>query len=246
MGELLELVGLADLARRYPHQLSGGQQQRVALARALAVKPEIVLLDEPFASLDAHLRSSVREEVGRILHQSSTTTLLVTHDQDEALSLADQIAVLGDGRILARADPRALYHDPPDLTAATSIGQANILAAHIRDDRAWCALGAVPLRAHGGSEHDGPSRLLLRPEQLALSLHARDGTSAATVVEVRYHGHDALAHIRLDHHAHETLLARVPGDLALTSGQEVWVEVLGPGRAWAERASAVQDVGDGA
>jgi iron(III) transport system ATP-binding protein len=230
--ELLDLVGLAGLSQRYPHQLSGGQQQRVALARALAVRPNVVLLDEPFSSLDASLRIELRQDVARILAETDTTTVLVTHDQDEALSLADQIAVLGDGRILARADPRSLYHDPPDLIAATSIGQANILAAHIRDDRAWCALGAVPLRAHEGSEHDGPSQLLLRPEQLALSLHARDGASAATVVEVRYHGHDALAHIRLDHHAHETLLARVSGDLALAPGQAVWVEVLGPGRAW--------------
>ena len=107
--ELLELVGLTDLGRRYPHQLSGGQQQRVALARALAIEPEVVLLDEPFASLDAHLRASVREEVQRILRASATTTLLVTHDQDEALSLSDRVAVLRDGKIAQHATPQELY-----------------------------------------------------------------------------------------------------------------------------------------
>ena len=113
-GELLELVGLADLARRYPHQLSGGQQQRVALARAPAVEPEVVLLDEPFASLDPHMRARVGEEVQRILRASAATTLLVTHDQDEALSLADLVAVLRDGRIAQYATPHDLYPRPID------------------------------------------------------------------------------------------------------------------------------------
>src|SRR6202451_953795 len=99
-GELLESVGLAGLGRRYPHQLSGGQQQRVALARALAIRPEVVLLDEPFAALDAHLRASVRADVQQICHLAGTTAVLVTHDQDEALSMADRVAVLRDGLIV--------------------------------------------------------------------------------------------------------------------------------------------------
>ena len=111
VGDLLELVGLADLARRYPHQLSGGQRQRVALARALAVEPEVVLLDGPFASLDPQMRASVRDEVQRMLRASAATTLLVTYDQDEALSLADLVAVLRDGRIAQYATPQDLY--PP-------------------------------------------------------------------------------------------------------------------------------------
>ena len=120
--ELIELVGLGGLGRRYPHQLSGGQQQRVALARALTIRPSVVLLDEPFSSLDASMRTGLRRDVARILAETRTTTVLVTHDQNEALALADRIAVLRQGRMVVSADPHELYRDPPDLTAATSIG----------------------------------------------------------------------------------------------------------------------------
>ena len=114
MEELLELVGLSGLARRYPHQLSGGQQQRVALARALAADPEIVLLDEPFSSLDASLRASVRSDVHDVLRKAGTTAILVTHDQDEALSMADQVAVLRAGVIAQIDTPTRLYGTPSD------------------------------------------------------------------------------------------------------------------------------------
>src|SRR5207244_8129658 len=106
---LLETVGLGGFGRRYPHQLSGGQQQRVALARALAIEPAVVLLDEPFASLDAHLRASVRADVQEIFRRAGTTAVLVTHDQDEALSVADRVAALRDGRIAQCAPPEDLY-----------------------------------------------------------------------------------------------------------------------------------------
>jgi iron(III) transport system ATP-binding protein len=111
---LLETVGLAGFGRRYPHQLSGGQQQRVALARALAIEPAVVLLDEPFASLDAHLRASVRADVQEIFRRAGTTAVLVTHDQDEALSVADRVAALRDGRIAQCAPPEDLYRRPAD------------------------------------------------------------------------------------------------------------------------------------
>jgi iron(III) transport system ATP-binding protein len=230
--ELLDVVGLTGLGRRYPHQLSGGQQQRVALARALAIRPSVVLLDEPFSSLDASLRAGLGRDVARILTEAATTAVLVTHDQDEALALADQIAVLDGGRMVACADPRALYRDPPDLVAATSIGEANILAAHIEADRASCALGTVRLRMNGIQEPDGPSHLLLRPEQITLHHQASTGAARATVVELHYHGHDALARLRLDHPDGETLLARVSGEMVLVPGQDVWVEVSGLGLAW--------------
>jgi iron(III) transport system ATP-binding protein len=230
--EQLELVGLSGLERRYPHQLSGGQQQRVALARALAIHPSIVLLDEPFSSLDASLRAELGRDVARILATAATTAVLVTHDQDEALALADQIAVLEDGRVVARDDPRALYHDPPDLAAATSIGEANILAARIRGDHADCALGVVRLRVNGHPEPDGRARLLLRPEQLTLHLEATATAVPATVIELRYHGHEGMALLRLHHPDREGVLARVPGELVLTQGQDVWVQASGPGRAW--------------
>ena len=163
---LIELVGLTGFETRYPHQLSGGQQQRVALARALAIRPRVVLLDEPFGALDAALRESVRTEVIEILGRSKTTTVLVTHDQDEALSLADHVAVIDDGRIVAFGSPRELYDEPPSPAIAAAIGTANILDATITANRATCLLGELPLRE---AAVDGPCHLLVRPEQLSIS-----------------------------------------------------------------------------
>ena len=131
MGELLELVGLEGLHRRYPHQLSGGQQQRVALARALATDPETVLLDEPFAALDASLRASVRGEVLEVLRRAGTTSILVTHDQDEALSMADQVAVLRGGLIAQRDTPAGLYGRPHDPELARFLGESNLLSVAV-------------------------------------------------------------------------------------------------------------------
>jgi iron(III) transport system ATP-binding protein len=236
--ELLEMVGLGELGKRYPHQLSGGQQQRVALARALAIQPKVVLLDEPFSSLDASLRSELRRDVARVLVGTGTTTVLVTHDQDEALTLADQIAVLADGQIVACADPRELYHSPPDVAAARSLGETNILEAEAVDSVARCALGAVPiapLLPGGAGSGSTRARLLLRPEQLVLHASALPGAAPAAVVELQYHGHDAMAELRLRDGGGaggQRLLARVPGELPLTPGQDVWVEVVGVGRVW--------------
>jgi iron(III) transport system ATP-binding protein len=229
---LLDLVGLTGLGRRYPHQLSGGQQQRVALARALAIKPIVVLLDEPFGSLDASLRVALRRDVARILTETGTTTVLVTHDQDEAMALASQVAVLDHGRIIACADPRALYRDPADLAAATAIGDANVLDAEISDEQADCALGTVAIHTDGHPHRDGPSLLLIRPEQIAVHLQPVAGCTHATVVDVEYHGHDELARLRLDDPGEETVQARVPGHLLLTPGQDVWVRATSPARAW--------------
>jgi iron(III) transport system ATP-binding protein len=145
--ELIDLVGLGGYEKRYPHQLSGGQQQRVALARALAIAPEVVLLDEPFGSLDAALRESVRADVARILADAGTTAVLVTHDQDEALSLASHIALLEDGQITAQGKPRDLYDYPPTPQIANAIGTANILEGHRAGDRVHCALGTLPATA---------------------------------------------------------------------------------------------------
>ena len=232
VGPLIELVGLAGLERRYPHQLSGGQQQRVALARALAIQPKVVLLDEPFSSLDATLRESVRRDVTHILATTGTTTVLVTHDQDEALALADQIAVLRDGRMVVTADPRTLYAHPPDLDAAESIGEANVLDATRHGDMVTCVLGEVPVQADGDASVDGACRVLLRPEQISLVGESRPGARPATVGEVQYFGHDALAQVQLAGDDGPALLARVPGVIEVRPGQAVWVEVVGRGRAW--------------
>jgi iron(III) transport system ATP-binding protein len=229
---LLDLVGLDGLARRFPHQLSGGQQQRVALARALAIKPSVVLLDEPFGSLDSVLRVALRRDVARILKETAATTILVTHDQGEALAFADRVAVLDEGRIVAHAEPRALYQDPPDLAAAMSMGEANLLEGRLQGDRALCALGSVAVRLHGRMAGAGRCRLLVRPEQLILHLQPWPESARAAIVDLEYHGHDALAQVKLEGQGTGTLLARIPGDLTVAAGVEVWVEVRGAVYGW--------------
>ncbi|WP_344814797.1 ABC transporter ATP-binding protein, partial [Microlunatus aurantiacus] len=150
--ELLELVGLpANLARRRPDQLSGGQQQRVALARALARRPQVVLLDEPFSSLDAGLRTATRSAVAAALAERDATSILVTHDQAEALSFADQVAVLRDGRLVQIGAPADVYTAPADPDLARFLGEAVVLPAEATGTVAQCALGTVSLTApaHG-------------------------------------------------------------------------------------------------
>jgi iron(III) transport system ATP-binding protein len=246
--ELIDLVGLAGYEKRYPHQLSGGQQQRVALARALAIAPEVVLLDEPFGSLDAALRESVRADVARILADAGTTAILVTHDQDEALSLASHIALLEDGQITAQGKPRELYDYPPTPRIANAIGTANILDGHRDGDRVRCALGtlttataATAAMAATAASHDStpglaaasdqPCQVLLRPEQLLLHAAAQPDGTAATVRQVHYFGHDTL--IDLTSQPNDLpLTARVTGETALRPGQEVWVTVASRAFTW--------------
>lgn len=230
--ELVDLVGLAGLEGRYPHQLSGGQQQRVALARALAVRPGVVLLDEPFSSLDASLRGDVRRDVMAILAGRGATTVLVTHDQDEALATADRIAVLRAGEIVATADPRTLYRQPPDLVAALSIGEANVLVADVRGGRGRCALGTVEVVVADGRLPEGPAQLLLRPEQLQISGEPGSDGVTARVDDVQFHGHDAVLQLALGGPHGQALVARVPGDATFRHGDAVSVSVRGPGLVW--------------
>ena len=223
--QLLELVGLHGLGSRMPHQLSGGQQQRVALARALAVRPSVVLLDEPFGSLDASLRAALRRDVAQVLAETRATTILVTHDQQEALELADQVALLRDGKVVACSDPHTLYHAPPDQTSAAFIGDANILPAVLHRGIVACALGAVPVT--GTPPTDRSHRLLIRPEQLLLHTTATPAATTATVLHHQFHGHDALVTLALHTDEPTTVLARVPTKPELRPGQSVWIQVHG-------------------
>jgi iron(III) transport system ATP-binding protein len=231
VGELLEMVGLSGLERRYPHQLSGGQQQRVALARALAIKPELLLLDEPFASLDAHMRASVREEVARILRQSATTALLVTHDQDEALSLADLVAVLRHGTIAQRGTPQDLYARPVDDALARFIGDANILEGVLKGAFVDTPLGRLPAHWHGETPPSGRIvSVLIRPEQI--ELHPRD-TEPGLMGEIArfgYHGHDAVLHVQI---GEQRLTVRTTGEAPLALGSKVRLSARGPVLVWA-------------
>jgi iron(III) transport system ATP-binding protein len=235
-GELLELVGLAGMGGRYPHQLSGGQQQRVALARALAVEPEVVLLDEPFASLDAHMRASVRADVQRICRTAGTTAVLVTHDQDEALSTADRIAVLRDGAIAQFAAPQELYARPADPSLARFVGDANLLDGKLADGPAVdTVLGRLPLAAGCGAAGAGVVTVLVRPEQLELSTDGRAGGGlAGHVVACEYYGHDAVVRVQPDGDPDgPQLIVRTSGGPQVAAGARVTVTAAGAVQAWA-------------
>jgi len=224
VAELLELVGLDPaMGDRPPHQLSGGQQQRVALARALAPRPSVVLLDEPFASLDAGLREETGRAVAAALYTAGATAVLVTHDQGEALSLADQVAVMRDGRLVQVGRPETLYGAPVDPAVAEFVGAAVVLPAVVVGVAASCSLGELAVPA-GCAQ--GPVRILLRPEQLEL---APAGT-AAEVVEVSYYGHDATVRLRLA--GGEQVLARVDGPDVPAAGARVHLRVNGPARVY--------------
>ena len=189
--EVLTLVGLDGIGGRYPHELSGGQQQRVALARALAPEPAVVLLDEPWSSIDPVLRSAMRDELAAILRAAGTTVLLVTHDQEEALALADRVALMRDGRIVQLDAPERLYHGPVDRWSAEFLGVANFVPGRVAGGRAVTPLGAFEANGHAG---EGPCAVLVRPELVQL----RPSASGDAVVEAReFRGHDVLYSIRL-------------------------------------------------
>jgi iron(III) transport system ATP-binding protein len=231
--ELLQLVGLQGLAKRFPHQLSGGQQQRVALARALAPEPGLVLLDEPFDALDAGLRVQVRGEVHEALRTAGATALLVTHDQEEALSLADTVAVMRGGRIVQAADPQTLYRDPVDAEVAAFVGEAVLLEARLDGDHADTSLGRLLTRGADGA--DGASAtLMLRPEQILCG-----GSGAADaegpcgrVLSTDFYGHDATARIVLDDPNRREIVARAAGHLLPAVGDRVEVTVEGTALAF--------------
>jgi iron(III) transport system ATP-binding protein len=234
--ELLRLVGLSGEGRRYPHQLSGGMQQRVALARAIAGQPSLVLLDEPFSSLDAALRTEVRADVARVLSETGTTAVLVTHDQDEALSLADRVAVLRGGRVVQCASPEELYTAPLDPALASFVGDANLLEGTVRAGAAVTSLGTLAIADDGRPLADAQKVLVLvRPEQLEVRAGNGTGTLDGRVVECRYFGHDMLVTVEMAAQVKgrpPLLYARLTGRSPLGSGSPVALFVAGPVKAW--------------
>lgn len=190
--ELLDMVSLdADMAKRRPHQLSGGQQQRVALARALAREPELMLLDEPFSALDAGLRVATRRAVAKVLSDAGVTTILVTHDQAEALSFADQVAIMRAGTLAQIGNPFVVYTRPADRATAEFLGDAVILDAWLEGSLATCSLGGIPVRRPPAQ---GRVQLMLRPEQIRI---AADGPIRGVVVDTDYFGPETTVRIKL-------------------------------------------------
>jgi iron(III) transport system ATP-binding protein len=203
IAELLDMVELdAALLRRKPDQLSGGQQQRVALARALARRPQLMLLDEPFSALDTGLRDATRKAVARVLSGAGITTILVTHDQPEALSFADQVAVMHEGRLPQVGAPRALYLQPRDRTIAEFLGEAIVLPALLADGWAQCALGRI---AVDDPHRRGLAQIMLRPEQVSLAQVRSEcaaeasgqGTPFGEVLDIEFGGAVCTLSVRL-------------------------------------------------
>jgi len=187
---VLELVGLTGLANRIPHELSGGEQQRVALARALAPEPDVVLLDEPFSNLDAPQREKMRRDVRRILKEAGATAVFVTHDQSEALSVADVVAVMREGRVVQTGPPHVVYATPKDPWVASFLGDSVLVDGTAAVGQVETALGSFPHR--GGDT--GPVEVMIRPEWI--HPYPEPG-GPAVVVDREFYGHDQMLLIEL-------------------------------------------------
>jgi iron(III) transport system ATP-binding protein len=228
VNELLHLVGLpGTLADRRPDQLSGGQQQRIALARALARRPRIVLLDEPFSALDPELRVATREAVAEALARVNATVVLVTHDQGEALSFADQIAIMHDGRFTQVGPPEQVYRLPSDRRSAASLGEVSFLPGQVDGGVLTCALGRFPAPHTDGLS--GSCEVVIRPEQLRLGEPTGTAACVAEVTRTAYFGHDALVELRIDTGAGSppVVAARTPGAATPAVGSRVSVSLDG-------------------
>lgn len=223
VAQLVDMVGLGGMVNRAPSQLSGGQAQRVSLARALAPRPDLMLLDEPFAALDPLLRSALRVEVAEVLRHQHSTSLLVTHDQEEALSLADYVAVMRQGRILQWGTPVEVYEQPASRWVASFVGDTVELDGIWSGGRVGCALGMVEAEsADGTTPRDGtPAHLVLRPEWIRL--HETGGIDA-TVTSIAYGGHDALVSLELS--TGQTVRARVAAPDLPSRGDRVGLSVV--------------------
>jgi iron(III) transport system ATP-binding protein len=241
--ELMDMVALDQaLLHSRPHEISGGQQQRVALARALAQRPKLILLDEPFSALDTGLRVATRKAVADLLARAGITTILVTHDQAEALSFADTIAIMRNGRLVQVGAAKAVYQTPLDAETATFLGDAILLPAKLENGIAHCALGSIPVEA---SASTGSQQILLRPEQLSIvgatqQTTGSSSTSTAGVVtglnflgstcDLQIRLNDACAQVPLSPDSTESgisISVKVPTNPTIAVGSQVLVAVSG-------------------
>ncbi len=219
--ELLEVVGLADRRAQYPHQLSGGEQQRVALARALAPKPDIVLLDEPFSSLDVELRERLSIEVRSVLKQLGATALLVTHDQQEAFAVADVVGVMRDGKLEQWAAPYDLYHRPASRFVADFIGQGVFLLGDVVSPNAvQTEVGLVQMNGGGEMRPGQRVDLLLRPDDV---VHDDSSTLTAEICARAFRGAEFLYTLKLPSGAR--LLSLVPSHHDHAIGEHIGIRI---------------------
>jgi iron(III) transport system ATP-binding protein len=215
VSEALDFVGLGGLDDRYPAELSGGQQQRVALARALAPRPGVVLLDEPWSNIDPLMRAVMRDELCSILRAADVTVLLVTHEREEAFSLADRIALMQNGTIIQAGSPEEIYFEPANRWAAEFVGAANLIAGRAAGNHVETALG--DFAADCGNGH-APIDVLVRPELLELR---PDPQGSARVVGREFRGHDVFYRVLLDDGSQ--LCSQRPSTERVTLGERVTV-----------------------
>jgi iron(III) transport system ATP-binding protein len=223
--EMLNLIGLQGFENRMPSQLSGGQQTRVALARALAIKPAMVLLDEPFSALDAALRDDLRADVCDLLRKSNATAILVTHDREEALVSADVVALMRDGQIIQQGSPEAVYSTPISPAMAVSTGDALVLDASKMADGSTSYLFNQSTGTAIASGH-----IVIRPEEIKIERNISATSPKGRISKIDYYGHDAMVSIDI---AGNSLKVRIPGPFDYTVGEEVSLQHAGPVRFFA-------------
>jgi len=212
--EVLEMCNLKQYRNKFPQDISGGQQQRVALARALAPKPDVVLLDEPFTSLDAHMARDLRDEVVSLLRETETTAIIVTHDQEEALSVCDIVSVLEEGQVMQSATPQEIYLNPVSQNVANSVGDPNILKGFSKNGRVETALGTFV------SAYEGALDVSIRPECIELSL---DSKGAYVVKECIFYGHDQV--VSFENSAGQIFRSRSLPSTIFETGDKISIEI---------------------
>jgi len=212
--EVIDMCNLTGLINKFPQELSGGQQQRVALARALAPNPEVILLDEPFTSLDAQMARVLRDEVVELLKNTETTAIIVTHDQEEALSVCDVVSVLEKGKIIQSSTPQEIYLNPVNKTVANSVGDPNILKGFSIDGRVETSLGTFV------SAYEGALDVSIRPECIELNL---DSEGSYIVKESTFYGHDQV--ISFQNSKGEVFRARSLPNTIYEAGDKVNIEI---------------------
>jgi iron(III) transport system ATP-binding protein len=223
--EMLGLIGMKGMDERLPSQLSGGQQTRVALARALAIKPKLILLDEPFSALDAVLREELRTEVVGLLRELGSTAILVTHDREEALVSSDRVILMRDGKVAQNGTPEEVYEAPISADIAASTGDVLILPA----EQSANGQTLYPL-SPAGISHSGSATgfVVIRPEEIRVSMSADQGVEGS-LVHIDYYGHDAMLTVSVAQSS-TPIKARVAGPADFTLGQKVYLQHVGPVR----------------
>lgn len=223
--EMIGLIGMKGMEERLPSQLSGGQQTRVALARALAIKPKLILLDEPFSALDAVLRDELRNEVVGLLRELGSTAILVTHDREEALVSSDRVILMRDGKVAQNGTPEEVYEAPISPEIAASTGDVLILPAKQSGSGATLYPLSLEGSAIAGSE---TGYVVIRPEEIRVSTSADAGVEGS-LIHIDYYGHDAMLTVSVAQTA-TPIKARVAGPADFTVGQKVYLQHLGPVR----------------